>query len=71
MAIGGGSGTLSGVVLGVLLITVLTTGLDIAGVNPFVQQMMTGLVLVGAVLVAKARGLPWRAMLRVGRRGGS
>ncbi len=53
--IGGGVGRLSGVVLGVILITVLTTGLDIAGVNPFVQQMVTGCVLVGAVLVANAR----------------
>jgi ribose transport system permease protein len=55
VAIGGGVGRLTGVVLGVILITVLTTGLDIAGVNPFVQQMVTGSVLVGAVLVANAR----------------
>jgi ribose/xylose/arabinose/galactoside ABC-type transport system permease subunit len=53
--IGGGVGRLFGVVLGVALITVLTTGLDIAGVNPFVQQMVTGCVLVGAVLIANLR----------------
>jgi ribose transport system permease protein len=44
-----------GVVLGVALITVLTTGLDIAGVNPFVQQMVTGSVLVLAVLISNFR----------------
>ena len=53
VAIGGGSGRLSGVVLGVLLLTFLTTGLDIAGVNSFYQQMVTGVVLVGAVLISQ------------------
>lgn len=67
VAIGGGLGRLTGVVLGVLFITVLTTGLDIAGVNPFVQQMTTGVVLVGAVLVSKARGGSLRSLFRRGR----
>jgi ribose/xylose/arabinose/galactoside ABC-type transport system permease subunit len=53
VAIGGGIGRLSGVVLGVLLLTFLTTGLDIAGVNSFYQQMVTGAVLVGAVLISQ------------------
>jgi len=57
VAIGGGSGRLSGVFLGVVLLTVLTTGLDIGGVNSFVQQMVTGLVLIGAVLIARCAGL--------------
>lgn len=55
VAIGGGAGRLTGVVLGVLLLTILTTGLDIAGINTFYQQMVTGLVLVGAVLLAQMR----------------
>ena len=54
--IGGGSGRLTGVILGVIFITVLTTGLDIAGVNPFLQQIITGLVLIVAVIVSQARG---------------
>lgn len=53
VAIGGGVGRLSGVVLGVLLLTFLTTGLDIGGVNTFYQQMVTGCVLVAAVLVSQ------------------
>jgi inositol transport system permease protein len=63
VAIGGGSGRLSGVFLGVVLLTVLTTGLDIGGVNSFVQQMVTGLVLIGAVLIARSRGAGFRALL--------
>lgn len=68
VAIGGGSGRLAGVVLGVIFITVLTTGLDIAGVNPFVQQIITGTVLVLAVIISKARGTGWKKVLRLARR---
>jgi ribose/xylose/arabinose/galactoside ABC-type transport system permease subunit len=53
VAIGGGVGRLSGVLLAVLLLTFLTTGLDIAGINSFYQQMVTGIVLVAAVLVSQ------------------
>jgi len=53
-AIGGGIGRLRGVILGVALLTVLRTGLNIGGVNQFVQQMITGGVLVGAVMLAGA-----------------
>jgi ribose transport system permease protein len=62
--IGGGVGRLTGVVLGVILITVLNTGLDIAGINPFVQQIVTGLVLISAVLLSKARALSLRTLAR-------
>jgi ribose/xylose/arabinose/galactoside ABC-type transport system permease subunit len=62
--IGGGVGRLTGVVLGVILITVLNTGLDIAGVNPFVQQIVTGLVLISAVLLSKARAVSIRTLAR-------
>jgi ribose/xylose/arabinose/galactoside ABC-type transport system permease subunit len=62
--IGGGVGRLTGVVLGVVLVTVLNTGLDIAGVNPFVQQIVTGLVLISAVLLSKARAVSIRALFR-------
>ncbi len=55
VAIGGGKGRLSGVVLGVALISVLSTGLNIAQVSEFIQQMVTGAVLVGAVLIERLR----------------
>jgi ribose/xylose/arabinose/galactoside ABC-type transport system permease subunit len=62
--IGGGIGRLTGVVLGVILITVLNTGLDIAGVNPFIQQIVTGVVLICAVLLSKARAVSVRMLRR-------
>jgi ribose/xylose/arabinose/galactoside ABC-type transport system permease subunit len=66
---------LTGVLLGVVLLTVLTTGLDIAGINAFFQQIITGVVLIGAVVVAQARGNArwrWRELLwRQSRRGDS
>ncbi|MDP9907896.1 ABC transporter permease [Arthrobacter bambusae] len=55
MRIGGGAGRLTGVVLAVALLTVLTTGLDIAGLSQFFQQMFVGAVIVGAVLVEPLR----------------
>ncbi|MBO9521395.1 MAG: ABC transporter permease [Nocardioidaceae bacterium] len=58
VAIGGGVGRLSGVILGVALFTVLTTGLNIAAVDEFTQQMITGAVLVLAVLLAQLQGAP-------------
>jgi ribose/xylose/arabinose/galactoside ABC-type transport system permease subunit len=59
VSIGGGVGRLSGVVLGVALLVVLTTGLDIAGINQFYQEMVTGAVLVAAVVIAQTRDMRW------------
>jgi ribose transport system permease protein len=55
-AIGGGAASLLGVVVGSTLIQVLATGLAIAGVGPYRQQMATGAVIVIAAGVAKIRG---------------
>jgi len=55
--IGGGVGRIAGVILGVAVLTVLSAGLDIAGVNDFRQKMVTGVVLLGAVLISRARGV--------------
>jgi ribose/xylose/arabinose/galactoside ABC-type transport system permease subunit len=55
VAIGGGIGRLSGVVLGVALLSVLSTGMNIAQVSEFIQQMITGVVLVVAVLIDRLR----------------
>jgi ribose/xylose/arabinose/galactoside ABC-type transport system permease subunit len=69
VAIGGGIGRLSGVVLGVATLVVLTTGLDIAGLNAFVKQMITGVILIVAVLVAKMRGFELSALFQLHRKG--
>jgi ribose/xylose/arabinose/galactoside ABC-type transport system permease subunit len=64
VAIGGGVGRLTGVVLGVVLLSVLTTGLNIAGVSEFAQQMVTGAVLILAVLIGQWRARDPRRLLR-------
>jgi ribose/xylose/arabinose/galactoside ABC-type transport system permease subunit len=50
VAIGGGKGRLQGVFLGLVLITVITSGLNIAEVSTFIQQMVIGALIVFAVL---------------------
>jgi ribose transport system permease protein len=46
----GGSGGVGGTALGVLFIGVLQNGLSIAGVQSFWQEVVTGVILVAAVL---------------------
>jgi ribose/xylose/arabinose/galactoside ABC-type transport system permease subunit len=60
VAIGGGTGRLSGVILGVVLLSVISTGMNIAGWSQFVQQMVTGGILVLAVIVSARRGPRFR-----------
>lgn len=48
VAIGGGTGTIFGVILGVLLMSILTTGMNIAKFSSYSQSMFTGLVIVAA-----------------------
>lgn len=49
-ALAGGLGGVGGTALGVLFIGILQNGLSIAGVQSFWQQVVTGLILMGAVL---------------------
>lgn len=49
VSVAGGSGKLSGVVAGVLIIGVLTNGLLLVNVNEYVQRVIQGVVLVLAV----------------------
>jgi ribose transport system permease protein len=56
VAIGGGVGRILGVVLGVMLLSIITTGMNIAGLSEFIQQMLTGAVLIVAVLIDQFRG---------------
>lgn len=50
VSIGGGVGSLTGVGLGVVLMSILSTGMNIARVSTFTQSMFTGVVIVAAVV---------------------
>lgn len=50
-ALAGGRGSLSGTFLGVVFITVIANGLVLLGVNSFFQDVVRGLIIVGAVLI--------------------
>ena len=47
----GGVGGIPGTVLGVLIITILSNGMNMIGVDPYIQNIAKGLVLVVAVFV--------------------
>jgi rhamnose transport system permease protein len=51
ISIGGGVGTLAGVVLGCLFLGVLKNALPLLGISPFWQMAVSGLVITMAVIV--------------------
>lgn len=50
-SLAGGVGSVSGTIIGVLIIGVLRNGLNLLGVSPFVQQIVIGLVIAVAVAI--------------------
>ena len=51
----GGIGKVSGIVIGVLLLGILNNGFLIMGVSPYLQQVIKGLIICGAVAVDSLR----------------
>ncbi|HEY7410350.1 MAG TPA: ABC transporter permease [Vicinamibacteria bacterium] len=47
----GGAGTIGGTLIGALVMGVLRNGLNLLGISSFLQQVVIGLVIVGAVLI--------------------
>jgi ribose/xylose/arabinose/galactoside ABC-type transport system permease subunit len=56
--LGGGRGRMLGTVVGVLLLGVVSNGLNLFGVSPFWQPIATGLILIVAVGFDRARSDP-------------
>ncbi|MEA4945294.1 MAG: ABC transporter permease [Propionicimonas sp.] len=54
-AMSGGRGTISGTLIGVLFVAILLNGMVMLGLNPYVQQVVRGCLVLFAVLVNVAR----------------
>lgn len=52
-AMSGGIGTIKGTFIGALVVTILNNGLTIMGVSSYWQQILLGLVLIGALAIKK------------------
>jgi len=52
----GGVGTIGGTVIGSFIIGILTVGLTMQGANYFMQQIVIGLVVIGAVAIDQLKG---------------
>ncbi|MBU8913348.1 MAG: ABC transporter permease, partial [Spirochaetales bacterium] len=51
----GGIGTIGGTVVGTLIIAVMNNGLDLMGVSSYWQQILKGLIIIGAVVIDTLR----------------
>lgn len=54
-SLSGGKGTMTGTVIGALIMGVLNNGLNLAGVESYTQNVILGAVILGAVLIDKLR----------------
>ncbi len=54
-SLSGGTGGLGGTVIGALLIGVINNGLNLLGVSSYYQQLIKGVIIVGAVLLDSSR----------------
>ncbi len=52
----GGRGTVTGTVIGVLIIGVINNGLDLLNVSSYYQQIIKGVIIIGAVLIDRKNG---------------
>jgi len=46
----GGVGTITGTLIGALILGVISNGLNLLGISPFFQQIVRGLIILGAVI---------------------
>jgi simple sugar transport system permease protein len=69
----GGSGSMTGTLLGVLFVGLLNNGMVLMGANQYIQQVAQGLIILVAVLVSESlrEGGLKAAIARISRRGGA
>jgi len=64
-SLSGGSGRIIGTLIGAFIISVIQNGMNLLGFDSYLQQVVLGGVILGAVLLDKARqGGGWRRLLR-------
>jgi len=51
VSIKGGDGTIAGMLIGTMLLTFLTNGMNMIGFNPYYQQVAIGVVILVSVLI--------------------
>jgi ribose transport system permease protein len=57
-SLSGGRGTVWGTLVGALLIAVINNGMVLLGISPYFQQLVKGLIILGAVLLDRLREEP-------------
>lgn len=54
-ALSGGVGTITGTLIGALIIGVINNGMNLLGVTPFLQQIVKGFIILAAVLLQRSK----------------
>lgn len=54
-SLAGGRGKVSGTLIGILIIAVLTNGLNLLGTSAYLQQIITGMIIIAAVIFDRKR----------------
>jgi ribose transport system permease protein len=58
-SLSGGEGKVFGTLIGALIIAVIKNGMNLTGVTPFRQDVVFGLVILGAVLLDRLKKFGW------------
>lgn len=51
----GGVGTITGTLIGALIISVINNGLDLLNVSAYYQQIIKGIIIIGALLIDRKK----------------
>lgn len=63
-SLAGGSGKVLGTLIGALIIAVIQNGMNLTGVESYRQNVVLGLVILGAVMLDMLRRHGWRELIR-------
>jgi ribose transport system permease protein len=59
-SLSGGEGRIIGTLIGALIIAVIQNGMNLTGVDPYSQKVVSGLVILGAVLLDTLKKRSWK-----------